>query len=129
MLCNLYSFVKMSISYQIIIITLIIMSGTSMLFFTLYLLILAVLDLHWCPRAFFSCGEQGPLSSCSVQLLNMMASLLWSPGSRARWFSSCDSWTLDCGLSSYDPWACSMVCEIFLDLGLNSHPPHWQADS
>ena len=40
---------------------------------------MAVLDLHWCLRAFFSCGEWEPLSSCSVRLLKVMASLAVEP--------------------------------------------------
>ena len=81
MLCNLYSFVKMSISYQIITITLIIiMSGTSMLFFILYLFTYGCVGSSLVPRAFFSCGEWGPLPSCNVWLLKLMASFAVEPG-------------------------------------------------
>ena len=51
-------------------------------------------------QPFFSCGEQGLLSSCSAQFLFLAASLVgdhrlqssWTPAVEERGLSSCDAW-------------------------------------
>ena len=71
-------------------------------------------------QAFSSCGKQGLLSSCSAWASHWGgfsccgARVLGHTGSRilAKW--------LVLGLS------CSLVCGIFLDLGSNLCPLHWQ---
>ena len=59
----------------------------NILFYFIYLF-LAALGLHCCVRAFSSCGERGLLFVVHG-LLIVVASLLWSMGSRRVGFSSC----------------------------------------
>ena len=51
-------------------------------FFKLVNLFLAVLDLHFCARAFSSCGKRGPLFIAVRGPLTITASLVGSTGSR-----------------------------------------------
>ena len=74
---------------------------------------MAVLGLHFCARAFFSCGKWGPLFIAVRRPL-----LLRSTGSRRA-----GSVVVAHGAS------CSVACGIFPDQGLNPCPLHWQADS
>ena len=74
---------------------------------------MAVLGLHFCVRAFSSCGKWGPLFIAVRGPL-----LLWSTGSRRA----------GSVIVAHGP-TCSAACEIFPDQGSNPCPLHWQADS
>ena len=82
-------------------------------FFLIYLFILAVLGLHFCARAFSSCGKRGSLFIAVCGPL-----LLWSTGSRRT----------GSVVVAHGP-SCFPVCGIFPDQGSNLCPLHWQADS
>ena len=89
------------------------------------ILSLVTLGLHCCTWAFCSCGEQGLLSSCGVQLSH--CGDLCSAGSRGSGFSSCScrvDWAPEHSLSS-----CPMACGIFPDQGSKLCPLHWQVNS
>ena len=76
----------------------------------MHLLLLVVLDLHCCSRAFSSCGERG--------LLTAVAHLAeQTTGSRDA------SAVMAHGLSS------SAAHRIFLNQGSNLYPLYWQVDS
>ena len=82
--------------------------------FIIYLF-LAVLGIHCCAWAFSGCGEQGLLSSCSVQ------------ASHRSGLACCGARTLE-----HRPQVAvvhGLSCGIFLDHALNPCPLHWQADS
>ena len=81
-------------------------------------LFLAVLGLHFCARAFSSCGKRGPLFIAVRGPLTIVASLVGSTGSRRA-----GSVVVAHGPSS------SVACGIFPDQGSNPYPLHWQADS
>ena len=92
-------------------------------------LFLAALSLHCCTRAFSSCGKQG-LLFIAVRGLLIVASLLWSTGSRhlgsvvvAHRPQSAGSVVVAHGFS------CSEACRIFPDQSSKLCPLHWQADS
>ena len=79
---------------------------------------MAVLGLHFCARAFSSCGKRGPLFIAVRGPLTVAASLvaehrLQSAGS---------------AIVAHGP-SCSAACGIFPDQGPNPCPLHWQADS
>ena len=76
---------------------------------------MAVLGLHYCSRAFYSCGGLGLLWLQWLLLLHSMDSTAYG-------FSSCCLRALERGLSSY---AHGLVgpCGIFLDYGLNPGVP------
>ena len=76
-------------------------------------LFLAVLGLHFCVRAFSSCGKRGPLFIAMRGPL-----LLRSTGSRRA----------GSVVVAHGP-SCSAACGIFPDRGSNPCPLHWQADS
>ena len=85
--------------------------------FTLFIyLFLAVLGLHFCARAFSSCGKRGPLFIAVRGPLWPL--LLWSTGSRRA----------GSAVVAHRP-SCSAACGIFPDQGSNPCPLHWQADS
>ena len=52
---------------------------------------MAVLGLHFCARAFFSCGKRGPLFIAVHRLLTVAASLVAEPRLQMRRLSSCGS--------------------------------------
>ena len=95
----------------------------------IHLSVLATLGLHCYTWAFSSCGEGGLLSSCSVWAPHRhlaVASLVAEHGLQAcrlQQLQHTGSAAAVQGLS------CSATCGIFPDLGSNSCPSHWQADS
>ena len=88
-------------------------------------LFLAVLGLHFCVRAFSSCGEQGPLFIAVHGPLTIAASLVAEQGLQTHRLSNCGS---QAQLKQLWP-SCSVACGIFPDQGSNPRPLHWQADS
>ena len=90
-------------------------------FFNFILLIiylfLAVLGLHFCVRAFSSCGKRGPLFIVVHGPLTIVASLVVSTGSRRT----------GSVVVAHGP-SCSAACGILPDQGSNPCPLHWQAD-
>ena len=87
-------------------------------FFFFFNLFLAVLGLHFCVRAFSSCGERGPLFIAVRGPLTVAASPVAEHRLQTRRLSSCGSRP-----------SRSAACGIFLDQGTNPCPLHWQADS
>ena len=79
---------------------------------------MAVLGLRFCPRAFSSCGKQGPLFIAVRGPLTIAASLVGSTGSRRT----------GSVVVAHGP-SCSAACGIFPDQGSNPCPLHRQADS
>ena len=79
---------------------------------------MAVLGLHFCARAFSSCGERGHSSSRAVGLSLSQPLPLRSTGSRRA----------GSVVVAHGP-SCSAACGIFPDQGPNPCPLHWQADS
>ena len=79
---------------------------------------MAVLGLHFCARAFSSCGKWGPLFIMVRGPLIIAASLVGSTGSRCA----------GSVIVAQGP-SCSAACGIFPDQGSNPCPLHWQADS
>ena len=77
-----------------------------------------MLDLRFCARAFYSCGEWGPLFIAVHGPLTVAASLVRSTGSRYA----------GSAVVAHGP-SCSAACGIFPDQGSNPCPVHWQADS
>ena len=84
--------------------------------FKIIYLFLAVPGLFCYERAFSSCDEQGPLSSCSMRASHCS-------GPPFLWKGHAGSVVVVHRLS------CSKVCGIFPDQGSNLHPLHWQVDS
>ena len=79
---------------------------------------MAVLGLHFCARAFSSCGKWGPLFIAVRGPLTVVASLVAEHRLQMRRLSNCGSRAqLLCG------------CGIFPDQSSNLCPLHWQADS
>ena len=76
-----------------------------------------MLGLHFCVRAFSSCGERGPLFIAVRGPLSRPL-LLRSTGSRRA----------GSVVVAHGP-SCSAACGIFPDQGSNPCPLHWQADS
>ena len=72
-----------------------------------------MLGLHFCARAFSSCGKRGPLFIAVHGPL-----LLRSTGSRCP----------GSVVVAHGP-SCSVACGIFPDQGSTPCPLHWQADS
>ena len=85
----------------------------------IYLLFLAVLGLHFCARAFSSCGKWGPLFIAVHGTLTIVASLVAEHRVQTRAGSV---------IVAHEP-SCSTACGIFPDQGSNPCPLHWQADS
>ena len=79
---------------------------------------MAVLGLHFCARAFSSCGKWDHSSSRCVGLSLLRPLLSQSTGSRHA-----SSVIVDHGP------ICSAACGIFPDQGSNLCPLNWQADS
>ena len=79
---------------------------------------MAVLGLHFCVRAFYSCGNRGHSSSRCTGLSLLRPLLLRSTGSRHT----------SLVIVAHGP-SCPMACGIFPDQGSNLCPLHWQADS
>ena len=79
---------------------------------------MAVLGLHFCARAFSSCGKRGHSSSRCAGLSLSRPLLLRSTGSRCT----------GSVVVAHGP-SCSAACGIFPGQGLNPCPLHWQADS
>ena len=77
-----------------------------------------MLSLHFCVRAFSSCGKRGHSSLWCMGLSLSQPLLLQSTGSRRA-----GSVVLAHGPS------CSAACGIFPDQGSNPCPLYWQADS
>ena len=77
-----------------------------------------MLGLRFCVRAFFGCGERGPLFIAVAGLSLSWPLLLWSTGSRRA----------GSVVVAHGP-SCSAACGIFPDQGSNPCPLHWQADS
>ena len=73
--------------------------------FIYFYLFFSVLGLHRFGCAFSSCGEWGLLIVPVHRLLSVVASLLWSTGSRHVGLSSCYSPALELGLSGCGAWA------------------------
>ena len=65
-----------------------------LLTYLLTYLFLAVLGLHFCVRAFSSCGERGPLFIAVCGPLTIEASLVAEHRLQTRRLSSCGSWAL-----------------------------------
>ena len=61
------------------------------LFIYLFILFMAVLGLHFCARAFSSCGERGPLFIVMRGPLTVAASLVVEHRLQTRRLSSCGS--------------------------------------
>ena len=81
---------------------------------------MAVLGLHFCARAFSSCGKRGPFFIAVHGPLTIAASLVAEHRLQTRRLSNCGSRASNC---------CSAACGSFPDQGSNPHPLHWQADS
>ena len=81
-------------------------------------LFMAVLGLHFCARAFSSCGNGGHSSSQCAGLSLSWPLLLRSTASRRA----------GSVVVAHGP-SCSAACGIFPDQGSNLCPVHWQADS
>ena len=81
-------------------------------------LVLAMLGLRFCARAFSSCSKRGPLFIAVHRPLTIAASLGGSTGSRCA----------GSVVVAHGP-SCSVACRIFPDQGSNPCPLHWQADS
>ena len=81
-------------------------------------LLLAVLGLRFCARAFSSCGKRGHSSSRCAGLSLSRTLLLRSTGSRRA----------GSVIVAHGP-SCSAACRILPDQGSNLCPLHWQADS
>ena len=79
---------------------------------------MAVLGLHFCARAFSSCGKRGPLFIAVRGPFTIAASLVWSTHSRHA----------GSVIVAHGP-SCSAACGILPDQGPNPCPLHWQADS
>ena len=79
---------------------------------------LAVLGLRFCARAFFGCGERGPLFIAVAGLSLSRPLLLRSTGSRRAGSAAV----------AHGP-SRSAACGILPDQGSNPRPLHWQADS
>ena len=79
---------------------------------------MAVLGLHFCARAFSSCGKRGPLFIAVRGPFTTAASPVAEHRLQMHRLSSCGS----------QP-SCSVACGIFPDQGSNPCPLHWQADS
>ena len=97
------------------------LSSSLFFFFNFYLFIylfMAVLGLHFCERAFSSCGKRGPLFIAVRGPLTIAASLVGSTGSRRA----------GSVVVAHGP-SCSTACGILPDQGSNPCPLHWQADS
>ena len=90
----------------------------SIFFFIIIYLLMALLGLHFCARAFSSCGKWGPLFIAVRGPLTIAASLVAEHRLQTRRLSNC-------GSRAQLLWACG----IFPDQGLNPCPLHWQADS
>ena len=82
----------------------------------LFILFVAVLHLHCCPRAFSSCEEWGLLFSGA-----------WA--SARDGFSCCRAQALGCSVVVEHSFSCSIACGIFSEQVLNPCPHHWQVDS
>ena len=76
-------------------------------------------------------GSYSSLQSIAFSLQWLF--LLWSTGSRHTGFNSCSTWVQQLQLVGLEAvvhrLCCSTACGIFLDLGSNPCPLHWQADS
>ena len=79
---------------------------------------MAVLGLHFCARAFSSCGKRGPLFIAVRGPLTIAASLVAEHRLQTRRLSNCGSRAQ----LLRGTW-------VFPDQGLNPCPPHRQADS
>ena len=79
---------------------------------------MAVLSLHFCARAFSSCGKWGHSSSRCAGLSLSQRLLLQSMDYRRAGSVIVAHWP-----------SCSEACGIFPDQGSNLCPLHWQADS
>ena len=79
---------------------------------------MAVLGLHFCARAFSSCGQWGPLFIAVRGPLTIAASLAVE-----HRLQSTGSVVVGHRIS------CSAACGILPDQGSNPCPLHWQADS
>ena len=94
--------------------------GTWIFFLLIYLisLVLAVLGLHCCKRAFSSCGEWGLLSSWGVQ------------ASHCGGFSCCRAQALEqSSVVVVLKLSCPKACGIFPNQEWNPCPLHWQEGS
>ena len=81
------------------------------LFFKMYLFILAALGLCCCVQAFSICGKQKLLLAVCAGFSLWWLLLLQNTGSRHVGFSSCGLWA-----------SCSAACGIFPDQGLTHVP-------
>ena len=90
----------------------------SFFFLTYLYLFLAVLGLHFCARAFSSCGKRGPLFIAVCGPLTVAASPVAEHDSRRA----------GSVVVAHGP-SCSAARGIFPDQGSNPCPLHWQADS
>ena len=91
----------------------------SLVFIYLFFLLMAVLGLRFCARAFSSCGKWGPLFIAVRGPLTISRPLLLrSTGSRRA----------GSAIAAHGP-SRSVACGIFPDRGSNPCPLHWQADS
>ena len=79
---------------------------------------MALLGLHFCARAFSSCGERGPLFIAVHGPLTAAASRCGAQAPRRT----------GSVIVAHGP-SCSAACGIFPDQGSNPRPLHWQADS
>ena len=79
---------------------------------------MTVLGLHFCVRAFSSCGKRGPLFITVRGPLTIVASLVAEHKLQTRRLSNVAH-----GPSRF------AACGIFPDQGSNPCPLHWQADS
>ena len=97
--------------------------------FIYFYLFFSVRGLHRFGCAFSSCGEWGLLIVPVHRLLSVVASLLWSTGSRHVGLSSCYSPALELGLSGCGAWA-YLLCGMWdlPDPGIKPGSPALQAD-
>ena len=87
-------------------------------FFFFFYLFMTVLGLHFCVRAFSSCGKRGPLFIAVRGPLTIAASLVAEHRLQTRRLSNV----------AHGPGRFA-ACGIFPDQGSNPCPLHWQADS
>ena len=91
---------------------------------------MAVLGLRFCPRAFSSCGERGPLFIAVCGPFTIAASLVAEHRLQTLRLNSCGSQAPGAGsVVVAHGLSCSAACGIFPDQGSNLCPLHWQADS
>ena len=91
-------------------------------------LLMVVLGLRFCARAFSSCGKRGPLFIAVRGPLTIVASLVAEHRLQSRRRSSTGSSRAGAVAVAHGP-SCSAACGLFPDQGSNPCSLNWQADS